>query len=46
LGAKFDVNIIDAKTIYYATFSRDALEWLILRDDWAEVRDTVTIVNN
>ena len=41
--AKFGLNIIDAKTIYYATFSQDALMWLILRKDWAKVKDTVTI---
>ena len=46
LGAKFGLNIIDAASIYYATFSQDALMWLILRKDWAEVRDTLKIVNN
>jgi uncharacterized protein YjbI with pentapeptide repeats len=38
LGAKFGLNIIDATSIYYATFSKDALKWLILRDDWADER--------
>jgi len=44
--AKFGLNIIDAKTIKYTAFSQDALIWLILRKDWAKVKDTVTIVNN
>jgi uncharacterized protein YjbI with pentapeptide repeats len=45
-GAKFGLNIIDAASIYRATFSKDAYEWLILRDDWAKVKDDVKIVNN
>ena len=44
--AKFGLNIIDAALIKFATFSQDALMWLILRKDWAKVKDTVTIVNN
>jgi len=44
--AKFGLNIIDAASIYYATFSKDAYEWLIPRDDWAEVKDTLKIVGN
>ena len=45
-GAKFGLNIIDAASIYHATFSKDTLMWLIPRDDWAKVKDTVKIVNN
>ena len=45
-GAKFGLNIIDAVSIDHATFSQDAFEWLILRDDWAKVKDTVTFVDN
>ena len=45
-GAKFGLNINDVKAIDHATFSQDAYEWLILRDDWAKVKDTVKIVNN
>jgi len=45
-GAKFGLNIIDAASIYHATFSEDALEWLICREDWAKVKDTVKIVDN
>jgi len=45
-GAKFGLNIIDATSIYYATFSKDALMWLILRKDWAEVKDILKIVGN
>ena len=44
IGAKFGTNIIDAGHIYNSTFSEDALMWLICRDDWSKVKDTVKIV--
>jgi uncharacterized protein YjbI with pentapeptide repeats len=45
-GAKFGLNIIDAASIYRATFSKDALIWLILRGDWGWAKDTVKIVDD
>jgi len=43
-GAKFGINICDASTISYASFSEDALEWLILRNDWPKEKDTIIII--
>ena len=44
-GAKIDHNIRNCYQFRFATFSPDALPWLILHLQWAEDKHTLTIVS-
>ena len=42
-GAQLDINICDCQSFFEAKFTSDALPWLILHPNWAELKGNVKI---